>query len=523
MNKLRLSTEQLLLKAEKKYQSVNWENVLVIFLSTFVWGIIAHGYMLFNKFSWGDDITNLYFFGTTYELGRWALEILRKIFIFFFETNASQPFVNGMGCFICISVAACLLSDLLHLKKKSSLIALSGAMVTIPTLITMFSFMFTSFPYMIGMMLGVLGVWCVCKGKLQPIRFIVGALLISFSIGVYQAWFPMALSVLLLSFIIDVLNNRFDGWKAYWIRVIYYLAVCAAALLSYLAINEYFLLTKEIVMNDHAGMDNYGMVTVSEYIQRVLYAYRMFFRPDRGFYPSFISKVYKLLLLWAAILTIYHLVKRFRQNISKGLQMLFPLVLMPLAVCFIYVLSAGANALVLYPYVVVYAYFIWLIEDKLNETDIISVWRQRTGIIFILCMSIWFCRYSNVSYFKADLLHQRATSYYTTLITRIQSTEGYHEELPIAYVNANQNISLETVTLTSDLDTACVLPNTFLHDYSWKAFIQEICGFSQQEVDSAKLSEVTNWEKVQNMPAYPNDGSIQVINDVIVVKISASN
>ena len=349
MSKLRLSTEQFLLKAEKKYQSVNWKNVLVIFLSTFLWGIVAHGYMLFNKFSWGDDVTNLYFFGTTYELGRWALEILRKIFIFFFETNASQPFVNGMCSFACIGAATWLLADLLHLKKRSSLIALSGAMVTIPTLISMFSFMFTSFPYMIGMMLGVLGVWYICKGKAHPIRFFVGTLLISFSVGVYQAWFPMALSVMLLSFLIDVLNNRFEYWKTYWFRAVYYLAVCATALVAYWAINEYFLSAKEIVMNDHAGMDNYGIVSVSEYLQRVLYAYRMFFRPDRGFYPSFISKVYKLLLLWAVILTIYHLVKRFRQSISKGIQMIFPLLFMPLAVCFIYVLSDGANALVLYP------------------------------------------------------------------------------------------------------------------------------------------------------------------------------
>lgn len=522
MSALRLKTEQLLLKAEKVYQRIHWENIGIIFLSTFLWGIIAHGYMLFNKFSWGDDVTNLYFFGTTYELGRWALEILRKIFIFFFETNASQPFVNGMGSFVCIGAAASLLADLMQLQKKSSLIALCGAMVTIPTLISMFSFMFTSFPYMIGMLIGVFGVWYVCKGRAHPVRFIAGTALICFSIGVYQAWFPMALSVMLFSFLLDVLNNKFETWKAYWFRAVYYLSVCVVSLAAYLAVNEYFLTAKNIVMNDHAGMNNYGMVSISEYLQRVLYAYRMFFRPDRGFYPSFISKVYKGLLLWAVILTIYHLIKRFRQSVSKGLQMIFPLVFIPLAVCFIYVLSDGANALVLYPYVMVYAYFIWLIEEKLNKEDIISVWRQRTGIILVVCMSIWFSRYSNVSYLKADLLHQRAASYYTTMITRIQSTEGYSEKLPIAYINANQNVSLETVTITSDLYVACIPPNTFLHDYSWKSFLSEICGFSQPEADSALLAEVAAWQEVQSMPNYPDDGAIQVINDVIVVKLADS-
>ena len=45
----------------------------VAFLSTLIWGVLAHGMALFNKFSFHDDLENFYGVGNTYVLGRWML------------------------------------------------------------------------------------------------------------------------------------------------------------------------------------------------------------------------------------------------------------------------------------------------------------------------------------------------------------------------------------------------------------------------------------------------------------------
>lgn len=517
--KTKFRVENCLLKLEDYYQQINWHKIIVIFLSTFVWGIIAHGFMFFNKFSWGDDIVGLYYFGATEELGRWMLEILRRVFIFFFETNCSQPFVNGMGSMFCIGCAICLLADLIHFEKDSSLIAISGAFVTIPTMVSMFTYMYTAFAYMIGMLMSVTGVWFVCKGKAHFIRFAIGVLLICASIGVYQAWLPMAMSVFLLYFLIETIKADTVVWKKYWIKAFYYLGACITALVLYLIINEYILMSKGIVMNDHANIDTYGIVSASEYLNRVLYAYRIFFRPSRFFYLSFISKVYKVMLLWAILLILYYLIKGFKHSIAKGLQILPLLILFPLAICFVNVLSGDPFVLVLYPYTLVYLYFVWLLEQKALDGSICAVWQYRSGIILVVCMCLWFSRFSNVNYVKANIMQERAMAYYTTLITRIQSIEGYSEESLVAYVNDTQNKSLATVTITEDLYPGFIVPNTFLNDYSWKHFVKEWCGFLPQEVDTAKRGELEVLEEVQNMPVYPNDGSIKIVDGVIVIKM----
>lgn len=510
-------------KIDEYYKNINWHKIRVIFLSTFVWGIIAHGYIFFNKLSWGDDITNLYYFGTTEELGRWMLEILRRVFIFFFETNCSQPFINGMGSMFCIGCALVLLTDLFHIEKDGSLIAASGAFVATPTMLSMFAYMFTAFAYMIGMLMAVFGVWIVCKGKPGITRFVVGVVFIAASIGVYQAWLPMAMASLLLYFLIATSNNNSSACKQFIMRALYYLCVCIASLLLYLVINEYIIAYKGIVMNDHANVNTYGIVSISEYIKRILWAYRIFFRPSRFFYPSFISKVYKLMLFCEILLIVAHLVKDFRQNVMKGLQMVLLLALFPLTVCFINVLSGDAFILVLYPYTLVYLYFTWLLERQENlytqAGRVYTVWQYRGGCLLVVCMCLWLSRFSNASYVKADIVQERAIAYYTTLITRMQSVEGYSEELKVAYVNDTQNKSLATVTITEELYPEFTIDNTFINQYSWKAFVKEWGGYSPQEVEIDKRTELEALEEVRNMPAYPNDGSIKIIDGILVVKM----
>ena len=52
----------------------------ITFISTFIWGIFAHGMALFNKYSFNDDIKNIYYgTGDTVSSGRWMLEIFNRI------------------------------------------------------------------------------------------------------------------------------------------------------------------------------------------------------------------------------------------------------------------------------------------------------------------------------------------------------------------------------------------------------------------------------------------------------------
>lgn len=87
------------------------------FVGTFIFGLISHGMMLFNKFSVHDDLTYMFTGGATFTSGRWMLFILEKIKNFIFQDNIySLPAINGFFTFLCISISLCILIDLFEIK-----------------------------------------------------------------------------------------------------------------------------------------------------------------------------------------------------------------------------------------------------------------------------------------------------------------------------------------------------------------------------------------------------------------------
>ena len=128
-------------------------------------------------------------------------------------------------------------------------------------------------------------------------------------------------------------------------------------------------------------------------------------------------------------------------------------------------------------------------------------------------------RYSNASWTKAYLVDEREMAYFTNLIGRIQSIEGYSEDLKIAYIGRYDK-SLETVELTSDLRLYSG-QDTNINDYSSNIYLQQFCGFNQETLDDSESNDLyRNSKEIQSMPNYPNDGSIKIIDGVIVVKFA---
>ena len=118
----------------------------LILCSTFLWGILAHGMMIFNKFSYHDD-AGLFKYGLTYTLGRWMLGIMGDVLTWFLgSTYYSVPLFYGMFTILFIAGITMILADLLEIDNKWLLIALSGVMVAYPAITSTLGYMFVA-PY----------------------------------------------------------------------------------------------------------------------------------------------------------------------------------------------------------------------------------------------------------------------------------------------------------------------------------------------------------------------------------------
>jgi hypothetical protein len=119
---------------------------------------------------------------------------------------------------------------------------------------------------------------------------------------------------------------------------------------------------------------------------------------------------------------------------------------------------------------------------------------------------------------KTSFQQQEAISWNTTLVTRIESAEGFRDELPVAFVH-REKMEDRNLYILEELEFLKLAPydadlQAYLNDWAWEAFLARWCGFSPKTV---KPETVEDWPEVQAMPRYPDDGSVRVIRDVVVV------
>ena len=182
--------------------------------------------------------------------------------------------------------------------------------------------------------------------------------------------------------------------------------------------------------------------------------------------------------------------------------------------------SWDVHALMTFGQAFAFALAAWLIdkypEDRTKvECALCKATAALLGILVILNI-----RYSNICYLKADVMQTQMISYYTTLITRIESTEGYTEDTPVVYIGEYDKHDKNLVGISEyfdDLDLATYKGELIFNDYAWKEAMELWCGFAPELGDAA---EFDGNAEVASMPCYPDQGSIRCIYGKIVVKFA---
>ncbi len=383
--------------------------------------------------------------------------------------------------------------------------------------------MFTAPYYMISLLLAVAGVWSVNK-KTSVLYFLIGVLLMSFSIGIYQAFIPVMMSLALLCFISRLTAETHHKPKELIISGVYLAGAVISGVLLYFVITKFFLVYCGVSLSDYKNINTMGKEPVSVYLSRISTAFYHFFCTERmigsytSMFPFRIRYIYILILLFMAILSLRMIIKTFRKNIFRGILLTLSMLMLPIAFNFIFVMSVSVYTLMLYGQSMLFVYLVLLINisefHKLNITRAVYAF----GTALLLFISFSYCRYANINYLKVEYQQQRTIDYFTVLITQIKSVEGYQDEMPVCYINPRSKEDL-TLKELSGFELFYIAPNTdikhMVNNYAWIKFMNNWCAFSPKLADEEDFVDLP---EVIDMPYYPDDGSIKIINDTVVVK-----
>ena len=508
-----------------------------LFLLSSMIGIICHGFMIFNKFSLNDDNDCLFRLGVTFEQGRWAIGLL-DIFAQKLSTfNFSLPVFNSVLMVICISLAICVFCEIFEIKDKISRVLIAGIMMVFPEIASTLGFMFQAWTWGMALLLVVIADYLILKTN--TLKSIAAGFLICISLGLYQGFLATGICICNLYFCF----RHSTTLKKDIIALLKTILFFVLGVIEYLLANSLFLKLTHTQMTSYQNMDSWGIVSAKEYIERIKQAVVVFFKGDIA-YVEVASKLYPLCIIafgLVAMAWLIYLYKSFNKKIHIAVWKTLIMMCLPFAFSFHYLISGAiVHPEMLYSSCFVLISLLVFVENTKNanynsvdsetnknktiKTNTQSSWRviltlsRYVSYAVIFIMFIVFFRYDNILYFKAYAEHEEDVAFLNRLATRIQSVDGYNDDYPVLLYNVEQ-INDSSFFRHPQLARYDYLPykdQVNNMDIYW--YLNNWVGYGPQMATEADSERIVDSFEFAEMSIYPDDGSIKIIDGIIVVK-----
>lgn len=501
------------------------------FITALIAGLLAHGYILFNRISYHDNSACLFNLGGTYESGRWMLGFIYDIQM---KTTKlfSVPVFNGGLSILLIAITAMVLIELFDVKSKLVAGMIGAVMVVYPVVTSIFSFMFTSWEYMVALLLSVLAAKALIDNY-NVKGFIISAILGTLGLGIYQAFLAVTIALFLINLYLEVIADKINSPAAYIKKGVVYLINLVVSLGLWAIIRKLTMAVKGITAVDYKGM-NEGY-SVSEFPNLMIDLFKAFFGfGQAGINAVLYQRAFTALIFVVTVVQILLLLSKCKNSTATKLVSIIGLVILPIGMNVVYLLSTSSaykvDSLMVYGDIFVYILPLILLEkisDTEGDSSFISkaeYWLSFLQIICVTIMTLGYVYMDNAAYMKAEIAQEQAVAYFNQMVTAIKTCDGFEEDMEIVLVGW-ENLEDATFVKVDNVDQLDAIKldkfprYTDLVQYAGSIhFIREHIGFGNENV-IVDEGEVAAEEAVKSMPTYPNDGSIAVVDGRVIVKL----
>lgn len=492
----------------------------IAFVSAVIIGLIAHMYMFTNKLPNMDDLVGVDNFGVTFKNGRWFLWIVGAV-AYHLNLVFSMPWLNGLITLFFLSCSAGIVAVLLNLKSNVANAIVGAALVVFPSWTATLFYMFTAPYYALAVFMSVLAAYFVTKYQKG---YLFSIPLIACSMGIYQAYLPFTATLFVVLLFLQLYEEKITYLDILKKSVFYLINLLAGVVVYFIAMKLSLLITHQS-LNTYKGLDTMGKFSLDR-IPEIFHNifenfFGVFLNNNLEISYNLITKGMYLVLFIVVLLLIIQVICDFirKSDPMKAIETVVLILVYILAINSIYIMcTEGIYSLMYYSYVFTMIFPLALLDRSLvklknGRDNCILEW---IASIVLICGIGSYCQYANAEYLSMKLSFEQAKSYFTTMITQIKSVDGYTDQCKIAF--AGSVIQDETLYENNIMGRLAMTgrDETIVEAYSREYFIKYYCGFNAQYVSADKVSK----DKINEMPIYPKDGSIQMIDDVVVVKLA---
>lgn len=493
-----------------------------VFFYIFAFGLVAHGFCFFNEFFSHDSLYFIEHKISALSLGRWE-----QLFLYQIRGKVFPPTLIGVISLIFLAVATALLLELFEIKKKFHVIVICGTLAT--------SFVFTTIAAtylffldvnMLALLFVVISCYVIKNNQKHVYSVCFASIFLWLSISLYQAYFQVYTLLCCLFVLLGTINGK--GYKKLLKDIGIYIIVIAVALVMY----KLSVIVSLKVSSVHSLSLGYNSLKNAEQFESIGQMVSLFIHSAPNAliqiarYPTFFGTSTKIeLLLVNIFIGMYFIYKQTKSNKLRMLvSQLIYLGAVPFFANTVYILSKGLmHDLMKYSYTIVVLVPMLIAINAKNHGVGISEKKRNvlTGIICTVLSLLIFSNtvFSNQAYLKKELESKSSLSIATRILNRIellpQFKPGKTRVCFIGDAFFNPYFRVERIKLEGKKKRATGLGNYVSFTYNASQYFFSIMGINLPGCDDSKLDK----DYVDNMPLFPSENSVQMIDDQVIVKL----
>lgn len=495
----------------EKYGKREWK---LAFLSTFLTGVLVHMPAMLRDIPNHDGLASMYFDQNMITSGRWFLTVACGISSYY-----TLPWLIGLLAMLYLGITGVLLTEFLELKQSWAILLTGGLLAAFPSLASTFAYVFTMDGYMLAVLLAVLAVLLTKKYRLG---FLPGALCLACSLGIYQAYLPVA--VLLSLYGIYMLAAADGKVREKLCGGLRYLWMGGIGVVLYYVILRVLLWLQGKELASYQGISSMGNAPHTGLLHTVAQMYRDFLAftlKGNVFMNNLLSRGAMLLLgICAAVI----LICECRQKKWWKSWWFFAIIAvtvlgLPIAMNLIQVVSPDVtyHLLMRYQWVLLPVCMLAAISRHGRQTP----WAQWLGLV---CGGLLIFNYAvtdQIAYSNLEKKYEKTYAYCVRLLDRIEQTEGYYQGIPIAMIGVVGEESYPVTDLTGEVTAGMIGiggDSLLYTGANYQAFLKNYLGATLNILPPEAMAEMYYSEAYREMESFPGADSIRIIDGIMYIK-----
>lgn len=514
--------------------------LVLCLITTFVWGLAAHGDGLLSGTFSHDSLAEFdaAIFGNIWQiqLGRVLIPVYRSIF----RTAVTMPWLIGLLGMLWSGLALYLIAHIFRLQQHRLTLVLIGGVLMTNVTNTVMAVNYTAFfdQDLFACLLAVLAVFLWQRARRWDL--LLGALCVGVMLGIYQSYVSVTITLILMVLVLALLNG--EAFGSIFKRGLLSLGMLLAGAVLYAA-EVWLVLTitgEQLVQTQNSVAAAFsGGGSVLQFLGQILSTWIFScktmvcmptvytaFSDVTVFYLGRLFRIASLLIVAGALLV--GLLDR-KLGIKEKILVVLLAGVMPIGMNVAHILAHGVSHALMY-------YALWLIHPFALLLGLWLLQRHGTAMkqwaktavqvvpgLVLAAILMDNVQVANLASLDMRMRIEATNMLYTRVLTRMEAVPGYEPGVTPVVILGRGDRQLTMPRSFEPIRNMTMqgVPVITVDNPQFLAPYFETVLQTPVALDTEHWQEVQKSPEMQKMPCYPEQGSVQLVDGTLLVKLGS--